>query len=142
MAWKISAPIVVPFDFSDHAIDAVKTAIELAEDPNQIHILHVLAFMNPTEPGVVWGTIDDDSRIKHTHEALIESLGQYEGLNMHVRIGDPGSVTAQLAQELNAGLVVVGSHGRTGIQHFLLGSVAERVARLTHCPVLIVKQPA
>ena len=140
MAWSTTEPIVVPFDFSDHALAAVKHAVELADDPSQIHILHVLAFMNPTEPGVVWGTIDDDSRIRHTHESLNETLGEFAGINLHVRIGDPGSVTAQVAEELKAALVVVGSHGRTGISHFLLGSVAERVSRMAPCPVLIVKQ--
>lgn len=141
MSWTVHKPIVVPFDFSEHAIQAVHRAVTLAEDPAQVHVLHVLPFIVPTEPGVVWGTIDDESRIQHAREMMLEALpeSKFGCVYVDVRLGDPGRVVADRADELDAELVVVGSHGRTGITRMLLGSVAERVTRFAHCPVLVVK---
>lgn len=144
MSWTIYKPVVVPFDFSNHSITAVRHAIKLVEDPQQVHCLHVLPFMIPTEPGVVWGTIDDGERIRHALEQMSDVLSDNEfgKVCMDVRIGDPGNVVTERASELNADLIIVGSHGRTGLTRFVLGSVAERVTRLAHCPVLVVKLPA
>ncbi len=141
MTWHINQPVVVPFDFSDHSKQAVELAVKLADDPGRVHVLHVLPFLIPTEPGVVWGTIDDSSRIDHALEAMREALPEpkFGQVAFEVRLGDPGSVAAQRAEELSAGLMVVGSHGRTGISRMVLGSVAERVTRLAPCPVLVVK---
>ncbi|GAB5402562.1 MAG: universal stress protein [Aureliella sp.] len=141
MPWSITKPIVVPFDFSDHALEAVDKAVQLAESPNQIHILHVLPFMIPTEPGVVWATVDDNSRITHALESMRDALpvAEYGELQLDVRLGDPGQIVADRADELQAELVVVGSHGRTGLSRLVLGSVAERVTRLAHCAVIVVK---
>jgi nucleotide-binding universal stress UspA family protein len=141
MSWTIQKPVVVPFDFSDHALAALRHALKLVENPEQIHCLHVLPFMIPTEPGVVWGTIDDAERMRHALQHMTEALPEvtFGKLSIDVRIGDPGKVVSDLAEELGAELVVVGSHGRTGLTRLVLGSVAERVTRLAHCPVLVVK---
>jgi nucleotide-binding universal stress UspA family protein len=56
-----------------------------------------------------------------------------------VRFGDPGREIAAHAEELHAELIVMPSHGRTGLSRLFIGSVAERVVRLAHCPVLILK---
>ncbi|AUX42555.1 hypothetical protein SOCE26_039880 [Sorangium cellulosum] len=58
---------------------------------------------------------------------------------VHFRRGAPAEHIAQLAADLDADLVVVGSHGRRGLERLLLGSVAERVSRLARCPVWIVR---
>lgn len=141
MPWTIHKPVVVPFDFSEHSIQALKRAVRLVEAPRQIHVLHVLPLMTPTEPGVVWGTVDDEGRIKHALEAMAKALPQseYGGLCHDVRLGDPGHIIAERAEELAAELIVIGSHGRTGIPRLVLGSVAERVTRMASCPVLVVK---
>ena len=55
------------------------------------------------------------------------------------RIGSPGKALCQQAQEIDADLIVMLSHGRKGVSRFLMGSVAEQVVRLSHCPVLILK---
>ncbi len=106
-----------------------------------MHVLHVLPYLVPTEPGVVWATIDDAHRIEHALENLRDALAAPEHAQMHVevRIGDPGQVTVDRAEEIGAELIVIGSHGRTGISRLFLGSVAERVVRLAHCPVLVEK---
>lgn len=141
MAWQVTHPVVVPFDFSEHAMAALRKATELVEDASQIHVLHVLPFMIPTEPGVVWATVDDASRIQHALESLAEAIPEREfgPVCMDIRLGDPGHVVSERAEELEADLIIVGSHGRTGITRLVLGSVAERVTRLAHCPVLVIK---
>ena len=54
-------------------------------------------------------------------------------------LGDPGHQIAEFAKEAGAGLIVMPSHGRTGLTHLLIGSVAERVVRFAHCPVLVLR---
>ncbi len=143
MAWPLNKCVLVPFDFSDHSHNSLNTALQIVESPAQVHVLHVLPFLIPTEPGVVWATIDDAERIRHATEALKEELSgkEYQGVTTEVRLGDPGQVIADRAVELGADLIVIPSHGRTGFTRFLLGSVAERVVRLAHCPVLVTKIP-
>lgn len=143
MTWTIRQPVVVPFDFSEHSKAALRRAREIVESSDQLHVLHVLPFLIPTEPGVVWATIDDAHRIQHALENLRESVDSMNigAVELDVRLGDPGQITADRAEELGADLIVLGSHGRTGLTRMLLGSVAERVVRLAHCPVLVVKIP-
>lgn len=144
MVWSVNTPVVVPFDFSEHSRAALNRALGIAESVSNIHVLHVLPFLVPTEPGVVWATIDDAHRIEHALQNLRESLNtpEFRGVQMEVRIGDPGQVSVDRAEELGAGLIVLGSHGRTGISRLFLGSVAERIVRLAHCPVLVEKLAA
>jgi nucleotide-binding universal stress UspA family protein len=141
MAWSIGKPIVVPFDFSEHAMEAVRKALELASDPSLVDCLHVLPFIIPTEPGVAWGVVDDGERMRQALETMQTQLpvSKFGNLKIDVRFGDPGSVVADRAKELDAELIVIGSHGRSGLVRLMLGSVAEQVTRLAPCPVLVVK---
>ncbi len=144
MSWLVNKPVVVPFDFSEHSTVALRQALSLVDSPTQVHVLHVLPFLIPTEPGVVWATIDDAHRIQHALENLREEIDKLNvgNVELEVRLGDPGQIACDRAEELGAELIVVGSHGRTGLTRMLLGSVAERVVRLAHCQVLVVKLPA
>ncbi len=141
MAWTICNPILVPFDFSEHALEALRKALELASDASLVNCLHVLPFIIPAEPGVAWGFIDDGERLREAIESMRNQLPErdFGKLHLDVRFGDPGSVVAERAKELKADLIVIGSHGRSGIARLMLGSVAEHVTRLAPCPVLVVK---
>lgn len=142
MAWTTRDPILVPFDFSAHSRVAVDRAIEIAESPSQIHILHVLPTFIPLAPeGFPVEAIDDRVRLEYTQKSLDEEFAdsRYQGIVREVLIGDPGTVCADRADTIHAGLVVVPSHGRSGITRMLLGSVAERIIRLAKCPVLVIK---
>ncbi len=117
------------------------TALELVESPSQVHVIHVLPILTATEPGVIWDTVDDASRKEHAEQALHQRLAgqRYAGIDIVVAIGNPGEEITGFAESGQAELIVMPSHGRTGISRLLIGSVAERVMRLAHCPVLVLK---
>jgi nucleotide-binding universal stress UspA family protein len=141
MAWLPKRNVVAPVDFSAQSFAAVDQALELVASPADLHLIHVLPVVIPADPGVVWTAIDDDSRRRHARLALEERLSdaKYQGVQLQVELGDPGHEIADYAQRIGADLIVVSSHGRTGLTRLLIGSVAERVVRLAHCPVLVLK---
>jgi len=141
MSWLPKQNVLVPVDFSEQSIKAVDLALDLVEDTSHVHVVHVLPPVSYVEPGVVWIVDDDDARRHRLKLALKERLAspQYEKVQLHVLIGDPGETIADLAAELKADLIVLPSHGRTGLKRLLIGSVAERVVRLAHCPVLVLR---
>ena len=142
MSWQVRKIVVVPIDFSDDSFAALNTAAEIAADRRDLRLVHVLPPLEPAEPGVIWHTVDDASRERHAAEALRAELFKrgHEGLAIHVSIGDPGSRIVAYAKELDAGLVVIPSRGKSRLERLVLGSVAERVVRLAHCPVLVLKR--
>ena len=142
MNWLPRKTVVVPIDFSDDAFAALDTARKLADDPADLHIVHVLPLMEATDPGVIWATVDDESRSQHADKALSKELADrgFDPVRIVIRFGDPGHEIAEYAQQTEAGLIVVSCHGQTALKHLLIGSVAERVVRLAHCPVLVLKK--
>jgi nucleotide-binding universal stress UspA family protein len=68
------------------------------------------------------------------------SSSRYAGIHVTVAIGDAGHEIVALAEKVHADLLVMPSHGRTGLKRLLIGSVAERVVRLAHCPVLVLRK--
>ena len=141
MNWLPKACVVVPFDFSEQSARALEIAREMVDDVTHLHVIHVLPKITVAEPGVIWTTGDDEARIRHADMAFREGFAAspFCSSDFHVRIGDPGSEVARFAEQLGADLIVMPSHGRSGIPRILVGSVAERVLRLAHCPVLILR---
>lgn len=141
MAWLPKNRVVVPFDFSEQAEQALDSAQTFAAGQSGLHVVHVLPTIELAEPGVIWETIDDDARRHHAEAAFRERFANspFEKVDFQVRFGDPGREIAAFAQKLDAELIVMPSHGRTGLSRLFIGSVAERVVRLAHCPVLILK---
>ncbi|MUL39303.1 universal stress protein [Gloeocapsopsis dulcis] len=142
MTWLQKNRVLVPIDFSEESFAALNPAREFVQDSSQLYVLHVLSHLHPAEPGVVWNTIDDETRKKHAQEALYERLknSEYQGAHLGILVGDPSSKIIDYAQEINADLIVIPSHGRTGLSRFFLGSVAERVIRFAHCPVVVLRK--
>jgi nucleotide-binding universal stress UspA family protein len=62
-----------------------------------------------------------------------------ETWDVEIAVGRPADTIVRLAREYHADLIVMGTHGRTGLEHMVMGSVAEKVVRLAPCPVLTVK---
>ena len=144
MSWLPKSSVVVPVDFSDESLAAVAVARQLVEEAAQLHVIHVLPVLNVAEPGVIWESVDDAGRCRHAEEALGERLGDADlaGADLVVVVGEPAHEIADFATSVDADVIVLPSHGRTGFKRLLIGSVAERVVRLAHCPVLVLKAPA
>ena len=142
MSWLPRKTVVVPVDFSEDSLLALDTAAEVVDATEHLHVIHVLPILEPTDPGIIWQTIDDESRQEHASEALHEALAKrgHKDTEVIIRFGDPGHEISDYAAEVDAGLVVLSSHGQTALMHLLIGSVAERVVRLAHCPVLVLKK--
>jgi nucleotide-binding universal stress UspA family protein len=141
MGWLPKNRVVVPFDFSEQAEQALDSALFFAANLAGLHVVHVLPTIELAEPGVIWETIDDEARHRHAESAFRERFRNtpFEKVDFHVRFGDPGREIAATAETLHAELIVMPSHGRTGLSRLFIGSVAERVVRLAQCPVLILK---
>ena len=143
--------LIVPFDFSKPARAALEQVIEWSKSSTTIHLLYVV---EPTwtfvamDPAVQLPPNFDIETREQSSQKLAELVGKLKQAHVtpHCVIGDPGSEIVKLAEKVEATMIVMPSHGRTGISRFLLGSVAERVLRLARCPVLILKgkqfQPA
>ncbi len=134
--------ILVPVDFSEQSLNAIREAIELAGGKGTVRLLHVLPPLESISPGVVWGDVSDSSREQHVREYAKTFLAENKlaGVDLDVEIGPPGHVIADYAIKCNADLIVISSHGYHGVKRMLLGSVAETVIRHAHCAVLVLRR--
>lgn len=134
--------ILVPTDFSEKSLQAIKETNTFADANTQLYIVHVLKPLEATEPGVVWESVDTEKRTKTILSLFEEKFpkSEYERLIFEVRNGDPTAEIIDYAEYRNVDLIIMPSRGRTGISRFFMGSIAERVVRFAHCPVLVLKQ--
>jgi nucleotide-binding universal stress UspA family protein len=141
MNWFAKKKVLVPVDFSDKSFAAVDSALDLVKSASDITVVYILPDLSPMEPGEIWHTVDPESRMQHAVKALRERLAdeKYKGIHFDVAIGDPGHEITKIAEREKTELIVLPSHGRTGLKRMLIGSVAERVVRLAHCPVLVLR---
>lgn len=137
-----SENVLVPMDFSNEAIKTLKDTLEFVEAPDKIHVINVLSPLEATDPGVIWQTVDDDTRIKKVTEAFYQHFPEeaYQSVKFTVAIGNPSSEIIDYAEHNAINLIVIPSSGKTGLSRFFLGSVAERVVRFAPCPVLVIRQ--
>jgi nucleotide-binding universal stress UspA family protein len=143
MSWLPKTKVVVPVDFSDESLAALEAALALVPGAHHLHAVYVLPHMEYGEPGIMWDAVDEGARREHAEQAFRERLAakpELAGAQFHVAFGDPGHEIAHFAQSFGADLIVLPSHGRRGLTRLLIGSVAERVVRLAHCPVLVLRK--
>lgn len=142
MAWFPKQRVIVPIDFSSESFAALDVALQLVERSNQVSIIHVIQDLTPLEAGEVWGVVDPMARIESARNALREKLtdDKYSAVLLEVVLGDPAEGITSCAEQTGAQLIVIPSHGRRGLTRLLMGSTAERVVRLAHCPVLVLRQ--
>jgi universal stress protein A len=135
--------ILCPIDFTENSLAALDLARQLAEQ-NQatICLLHVI-FLPVVEPGKIppepYPTkLEAPARAK-LEEIAAEQLKGRAAYEILVRAGDPASLIVDVEKELNVDLIVMATHGRTGLTRFFLGSVADRVVHESTRPVLTVR---
>lgn len=141
--------ILTPVDFSEYSREALRHAAELARQYGaELHLLHVL------EPWPPAASVTSDAYPMfheyvlqaHAHaKASLADLGVPSSVITPVkRVTRSGHVEREIlkyADEEGVDLIVLGTQGRTGLSHLVMGSVAEKVIRLAPCPVLVVRAP-
>jgi nucleotide-binding universal stress UspA family protein len=134
--------ILSPLDFDENSLAALDLARQLAVDhPATIHLLHVVpSVLAPEEASAAYSSREEEigERLKQIARERFAGLD----CQIHALVGDTAKTIVHAAHDLNADLIVIATHGRTGLQHLFLGSVADRVVRESPCPVLTIRPPA
>lgn len=134
--------ILLPTDFSTTSYAALRHAITMARAFGaQLYLLHI--------PGRTGESFEANFPIGQFENLAREQLGMFLSpeeiaqLNPEyaLRVGAPADEIVQYAEVRNVDLIVMGTHGRSGVAHLLMGSVAEHVVRMAPCPVLLVRAP-
>ena len=143
MNWLPKKTVVVPVDFSTASADALKTALPLVAKPEDVHVIYVTAPPIAFNYAEGWALDDPATRMKAARQHLTKFLetANAAGVKTIIREGDPGLLIADYADEVQADLIVMPSHGYHGVKRLLLGSVAERVLRHASCPILVLRRP-
>jgi universal stress protein A len=142
---------LVPIDFSKSSEAALSYAVgEARNDSGKLFLLHVIPTSAYTLAGTGGGApgmyvdyikIAEESAEKEMQKLIKKyHLKPNEYRSKIVRGGDPPDVIAKQAKKARAAMIIMGSHGRTGVSRLFLGSVAERTLRYAACPTLIVKK--
>ena len=132
--------ILIPVDFSDFSRQAVRTCSTLfsGDEPLEVHFVYV--FQPPSDAV----TYDDPTpELERQLGEVVEGF-THEGPHTRtsaVLTGHPPTRIGEYAKEHGCDLIVLTTHGRTGLKHLLLGSTAERVVRTAPCPVLVLRAP-
>ena len=130
--------ILCPTDFSEASAPAFDYAEQLAATTEaELVVLHVVSVPDAWGSGGLADALNQDLK-----QRLVSLVPRNPDVPVtHVCHGGPaGEVICWIAQERECDLVVMGTHGRTGVRHLVLGSVAEHVVRHAPCPVLTVRQ--
>jgi len=137
--------ILHPTDFSPCSECAFQIAVDLAkENQATLVILHVVETLGAEN--VTYGEAVSQVQPQGYHHRLWEEFcGRIPSVAATITVkpllaeGDPAKEIDRIARAEHCDLIVMGTHGRTGLEHLLMGSVAERVVRYVPCPVLVIK---
>jgi len=145
--WK---RICCPIDFSDASRAALEVAADLARRFGaELVLLHAYPIPGYTFPD---GSVVASPKMmqelaeqaqRHLEEWRVdaERLVAAPRVSAERAVGEPAAEIVSFAQSRGVDLLVLGTHGRTGLEHALMGSIAERVVRRAHCPVLTIRPP-
>lgn len=134
--------VVVAYDFSPSSEQALFRAVEVAARAPQ-HVLHIVTALE-SQP---FSSVSYENADGVQKEIIARVTAAFAGREtasevqfyVHARIGKPATEILGLAEEVGADLIFVGSHGKTGVERVLLGSVSERIVREAKCPVLVAR---
>lgn len=142
--------ILVPSDFSDYAELAFQWALEMAEKWGAkivvVNAAPLFSYLAYPESVYMVDLAKMENEILADAEKKLKEFAEKKGahkvqVETKAVLGDPFWEICKAAEQEHVDLIVMGSHGRTGLAHVLLGSVAERVVRHASCPVLVARLP-
>jgi universal stress protein A len=137
--------VLVAFDFSETSKHALDYGRNLARAfGGRLHVVHITDVVSTTAAQFYpEGPGDPEAKATHLAVNQIREVLAAEGLDVvapAVRVSpDPAKAIVEYAKEVHADVIVVGTHGRSGMSRLLMGSVAEHVVRTAPCPVLVVR---
>jgi len=139
--------ILFPTDFSEGALHALPYALDMARNCNaRLYLLHVI-YDVATASGLYVPHVSFDEMYKDLEKSAQKELEKFgyeeikdlKDVEYAVLRGIPYDEILKFAQEKNIDIIVIGTHGRKGLDRFLFGSTAEKVVRYAPCPVLTVR---
>lgn len=143
---KAPKTILVPTDLSAYSLSALQYAVEIAKlFQAEITVLHVCESKKPAtkKRGGIQKKDSQNKEVKNIREELSRLLANYsvgeQNLQIFIKHGSPVREIIHTSRDLPADLIVMSTHGRTGLSHVMMGSVAEKVVRYSTCPVLTIK---
>lgn len=134
--------ILFPTDFSVQSEHAYRLACAVARDYGaELHLLHV------APPPVIYPPemiVPADMPVTNARQLLTDLAAQAHGLTVHQHLteGPASAEILRVADDLGCHLILMGTHGRTGLRRVLMGSIAEEVVRNAACPVVTIKWPS
>jgi nucleotide-binding universal stress UspA family protein len=140
--------ILVPIDFSRHSLETLRFALSLRDYFAADYVLLHVVVAGESEAFATLGGESDEMQNRRIADAQAELEREVDRrrqeisgiqLTSRIAIGVPFKEICRLADEENFQLIVIGTHGRTGLSHLLIGSTAERVVQHASCPVLSIK---
>ena len=140
--------ILIPIDFSDYSFKALNYAIDFAQLTNaELFIVYVIEpIIYPTDftLGEVVPTFESTIEVNFSEqlkEIAEEKIGDKVKYHLLTKEGRPFLEIINAAKETDADLIIIATHGHTGMEHILFGSTAEKVVRKAPCPVLSLRDP-
>jgi nucleotide-binding universal stress UspA family protein len=142
--------ILVPIDYSPHSDEAIRTAVDLSKRyAAAITLLNVYEPIDRLMPEAYWViTPEQEQRVLAAFKERLDKIEKQvrdqgaSSVSSQLLEGEPAVRIVSYARDNGHDLIVMGTHGRRGVKHMLLGSVAERVLRAAPGAVLVVKAPA
>jgi nucleotide-binding universal stress UspA family protein len=143
--------VLVATDGSRNSVSAASTAARLLKTADHVTLLSVVTEMPGDDAGGIEGSVytaeeadrvwqqelaEAGEELEHTASVLSNAT-----VDKRIEVGDIEATICRVAEELGVDVIVVGSHGRTGLNRLFLGSVSEHVVRHAPCPVLVVREP-
>jgi nucleotide-binding universal stress UspA family protein len=141
--------VLVPIDFSDYSKSALKYAVNFAKTFNADIILIYVVEPVIYPPDFSMGQIampsintEWDDRAKDELQKLAKSeIAEIANVKTIIKTGKPFVEIIETAKEENIDLIIIATHGHSGVEHILFGSTAEKVVRKAPCPVLTLREP-
>jgi nucleotide-binding universal stress UspA family protein len=145
---KLIRNILAPIDFSDYSKNALKYATQFAKEFNSaLHLIYVVepmiypADFSMGQIAIPSTDIDLHSRAEEELNNLAKTIDPSLKVSTIIRTGKPFVEIIEEAKEKDIDLIIIASHGHTGVEHLLFGSTAEKIVRKAPCPVLTLREP-
>ena len=130
---------IVPWDFSDHSKMTLRYVLQNFRG-QAIKVICVLEPPNPYEPSYCWGDEAEEKAVQQCRQDFLEQAGLADEFSVQFEVvfGDPAQEICRFADRVGADQIVLSTHGRTGLQKLIMGSVAQKVISQSSHPVILL----